>query len=81
MTFLNTSELTPEKIDTILVEALRVELARIIAEQDHGAALPEDKIDARISVLEARQTGIRRGARGVCGDARWPGRRGRSRHG
>jgi hypothetical protein len=63
MNFVNTLELTPETIETVLVETLRVELTRILAEQDHGAALPDAEIDGRISALEARQTSLRRAAR------------------
>ena len=64
MTCLNDEGLTPEKIDAILFETLRAELARILAEQDRGAAESDDEIDARTAALDARQANLRRRARG-----------------
>lgn len=64
MNDLNENAVTPEKIETILFETLRLDLARILAAQDHGAALPDAEIDVRISALEDRRTSLRRRARG-----------------
>ncbi len=60
---LDAIELSPAEIDTILAEALRRELGRIIDRQDTAAARSDDEIDARIAALEAEVTALRRAAR------------------
>ncbi len=63
MSDLNNPTLTPEKINALLGEVLRGELARILSEQDHGPVLSDAEIDRRIAALEARRNDLRRGAR------------------
>jgi integrase len=63
MTVLADQTLAPETITAILTETLRAELARILDEQDRGAARDDAEIDARIAGLEARRTTLRRRAR------------------
>lgn len=59
----NLSGLTAEKINTILGEVLRNELARILAEQNGASASAAEDIDDRIEALERKATAVRRGAR------------------
>jgi hypothetical protein len=63
MTVLADQTLAPETITAILTETLRAALARILDEQDRGAARDDAEIDARIAGLEARRTTLRRRAR------------------
>jgi integrase len=56
-------ELSPAEIDTILAEALRSELVRIIGRQDTAHTRSDDEIDARIAALEAEVSALRRAAR------------------
>jgi hypothetical protein len=63
MTVIADQTLAPETITAILTETLRAELARILDDQDRGAARDDAEIDARIAGLEARRTTLRRRAR------------------
>ncbi|MGI1661042.1 DUF6538 domain-containing protein [Palleronia sp. KMU-117] len=56
-------ELSPAEIDTILAEALRRELGRIIERQETAQTRSDAEIDARIAALEAEVTALRRAAR------------------
>jgi hypothetical protein len=60
---LDAIELSPAEIDTILAEALRRELGRIIDRQDTAHTRSDAEIDARIAALEAEVTALRRAAR------------------
>ena len=60
---LGTTVLSPEEIDTILAEALRRELGRIIDQQETAGTRSDAEIDARIDALEAEVSALRRAAR------------------
>ncbi|WP_170408899.1 hypothetical protein [Ruegeria arenilitoris] len=66
---LNTSALTPADAKALLNEALRVELARILAEQNSMGSLSDEDVDERIEKLEAENKKLRHAAR--CGN--WEG--------
>jgi integrase len=63
MSNLNNPALTPEKINAVLGEVLRGELAQIRCEQDQGPVLSDTEIEARITALEAQRAELRRDAR------------------
>jgi len=56
-------QMSAEEIALLLTEALRAELARILLEQDTGAILDDDEIDARIALLEQENLTLKRRAR------------------
>jgi len=56
-------QMPAEEIALLLTEALRAELARILLEQDTGAILDDDEIDARIALLEHENLTLKRRAR------------------
>jgi hypothetical protein len=60
---LETTELSPAEIDTILAEALRRDLGRIIDRQETAGTRSDAEIDARIAALEAEVSALRRAAR------------------
>ncbi len=63
MTETTRPDLSPETIAAILTETLRAELARILADQDHGPDRDDDEIETRVTQLEAHRTTLRRNAR------------------
>lgn len=56
-------QMPAEEIALLLTETLRTELARILFEQDTGAGLDDDEIDARITRLEQENLTLKRRAR------------------
>ncbi|WP_170374151.1 hypothetical protein [Ruegeria atlantica] len=63
MDTLNTTSLPPAHAKALLNEALRVELSRILAEQNSMGSLSNEDVDERIEKLEAENKKLRRAAR------------------
>lgn len=60
---LNSQDLSPADTKALLTEALRAELARILAEQSSMGSLTDEDADKRIEELEAENNRLRRAAR------------------
>ncbi|WP_170347770.1 hypothetical protein [Ruegeria atlantica] len=63
MDTLNTTALPPADAKALLNEALRVELSRILAEQNSMGSLSNEDVNERIEKLEAENKKLRRAAR------------------